>query len=150
MTTTVDAPRAGAPWHFWLATLIGLLWNAYGAYDYWMTKTGGDAYLRTSGMNDAQVAQYHSMPAYMTAVWAVGVWGGLLGAILMLARSRWAFHVFLASLAAFLVSLVYAFGLSDEAKVMGQQMVIVDAVILAGCVFFVWYSRLMGKRGVLR
>jgi hypothetical protein len=68
----------------------------------------------------------------------------------MLGRSRWAFHVFVASLAAFLLSLVYSFGLSDQAKVMGQQMVIVDAVILAGCVFFVWYSRLMAKRGVLR
>jgi len=150
MTATVDAPRASAPWHFWLASLVGILWNGFGAYDYWMSNTSGDVYLRSSGMSDAQIAYFHAMPAYMTGVWAVGVWGGLLGAILMLARLRWAFPVFVASLAAFLASLVYYFVLTDGMKVNGQRMVIMDAVILAGCLFYVWYSRLMAKRGVLR
>jgi hypothetical protein len=86
----------------------------------------------------------------MTADWAIGVWGGLLGALLLLARTRYAFHVFVASLAVFVVMLVYTYGLTDGAKVMGQQGMIFNLVILAGCLFFVWYSRLMTKRGVLR
>lgn len=150
MTATVDAPRASAPWHFWLATLVAILWNSFGCYDYWMSQTGGDAYFHSSGMSDAQIAYFHAMPAYMTGVWAIGVWGGLAGAILMVARMRLAFPVFAASLTAFAASLVYYFALSDGLKVNGSRMVIMDAVILAGCVFFVWYSRLMAKRGVLR
>lgn len=151
MTATADtAPRAAAPLHFWIVSVIAVLWNAYGAYDYFMSKTQGDAYFHKMGMNDAQIGFMHGYPVWMVAVWAIGVWGGLLGAVLLLARSRYAFHVFVASLAAFLVSLVYTYALSDGSKVMGSMGMIMQLVVLAGCVFFVWYSRLMTKQGVLR
>jgi hypothetical protein len=150
MTATADAPRASAPWHYWVVTVLAIAWNAFGAYDYFMTKTGGDAYLKKMGENDVQIAHMHAYPVWMTADWAIGVWGALLGSLLLLARTRYAFHVFVASLAAFLVMLVYTYGLSDGGKVMGQQGMIFNGVILALCVFFAWYSRAMAKRGVLR
>jgi hypothetical protein len=150
MTATTETPRASAPWHYWLVTVVAIVWNAFGAYDYFMSKTGGDAYMKKAGMSDGQIAHMHAYPIWMTADWAIGVWGGLLGALLLLARTRYAFHVFVASLAAFVVMLVYTYGLTDGAKVMGQQGMIFNLVILAGCLFFVWYSRLMTKRGVLR
>jgi hypothetical protein len=150
MTATAEAPRTSAPWHYWVVTVVAILWNAFAAYDYFMNKTGGDAYMKKAGMTDAQIAHMHAFPVWMTADWAIGVWGGLLGALLLLARTRYAFHVFVASLAAFVVMLVYTYVLSDGAKVMGQQGMIFNMIILAGCLFFVWYSRLMTKRGVLR
>lgn len=150
MTATADAPRAGAPWHYWVVGLVALLWNGYAAYDYFMSKTGGVDYLRKSGMTDAQIAHMQSYPAWMTAVWAVGVWGAFAAALLLLARMRYAVHVFALSLAAFVVMLVYTYLLSDGGAVMGQQGMIFNAVILAGCVFFTWYAWTMTKRGVLR
>jgi hypothetical protein len=150
MTATAEAPRASAPWHYWLVTAVAILWNGYGAYDYFMSKTGGDAYLKKMGMTDAQVAHMHAYPAWMTADWAIGVWVGLLGALLLVARTRYAFHVFVVSLAAFLVMLVYTYGLSDGLKVMGSQGMVFNLIILALCVFFAWYARMMTKRGVLR
>lgn len=150
MTATAEAPRASAPWHYWLVTAVAILWNGYGAYDYFMSKTGGDAYLKKMGMTDAQVAHMHAYPAWMTADWAIGVWVGLLGALLLVARTRYAFHVFVVSLAAFLVMLVYTYGLSEGLKVMGSQGMLFNLIILALCVFFAWYARMMTKRGVLR
>jgi hypothetical protein len=150
MTATADAPRTSAPWHYWVVTVLAILWNAFGAYDYFMTKTAGDAYLRKMGETDVQIAHMNAYPVWMTADWAIGVWGALLGSLLLVARTRYAFHVFVASLAAFLVMLVYSYLLSDAGKVMGQQGMIFNLVILALCVFFVWYSRAMTKRGVLR
>jgi len=150
MTATADAPRASAPWHYWVVTALAVLWNGFGAYDYFMTKTGGDAYLRKMGENEAQIAHMHAYPAWMTADWAIGVWGGLLAALLLIARTRYAFHVFVVSLAAFLVMLVYTYGMSDGGKVMGQQGMIFNLVILAFCLLFTWYSWTMTKRDVLR
>ena len=150
MTTATDTPRAGAPWHFWVIAIVSLLWNSFGAYDYAMSHLKGDAYYRQMHMTDAQIAYMHSYPAWMTAVWAIGVWGALLGSVLLIARSRYALPVFVASLAGFLMSLVYSYLLSDGAKTMGQGGTIMELVILVGCLFFVWYARLMAKRGVLR
>lgn len=149
-TTANDAPRAGAPWHFWLVAVVAVLWNSFGAYDYTMSQLKGDAYYHQMKMTDAQIAYMHAYPAWMVAVWAIGVWGAALGSVLLIVRSRYATPVFTASLAGFVVSLVYTHLLSDGAKTMGQTGAIMELVILVGCLFFVWYSRLMAKRGVLR
>lgn len=139
------------PWHLWTVGALGLLWNAYGGYDYVMSNTQGEAYLRGAGMTDAQIAYFSAMPSWMTAVWAIGVWGAILGAILLLLRSKWALHVFIASCAAFVLSLVYQYGMSNGGEVMGgQATLIMQAVILAGCLFFIWYAWFATKRGLLR
>jgi hypothetical protein len=65
------AAKAAIPWHFWVVVIVGLLWNGYGCYDYFMTTTGGEEYLRSYGMTEEQIAYYAAVPSWMT-----GVWGG--------------------------------------------------------------------------
>jgi hypothetical protein len=138
------------PWHVWLVGVVALLFNAIGAFDYVMSMTQGASYLAKAGMTPAQIAHYMEMPTWMTAVWAIGVWGAMLGSLLILLRNRLAVPVFAVSLAAFLVSLVYTYVLTNGGEIMGGQMAIVSAVITVLLIFFIWYSRLMTKRGVLR
>ena len=149
------------PWHLWAVGAVSLLWNAYGGYDYTMSMTQGAAYLASAGMTPDQIAYYEAMPVWMTAIWAVGVWGGVLGSLLLLLRNKLAFPVFAVSFGAFLFSLLYTYGLSDGGKVMGFMMqdgvkvassvvMIRNVVIAAGCAFFTWYAWTMSKKGVLR
>jgi hypothetical protein len=141
---------ARTPWHYWLVAAIAVLWNGFGAYDYICSNTQGDAYLRSMGMTEAQISYFHAMPAWMTGVWALGVWGAVAGSVLLLFRSRWALHAYVASLIGLLLSLVYTHLMSNGGEVMGQQGVVMNAVITAGAIFFVWYAWRMTKRGVLR
>jgi hypothetical protein len=149
------------PWHLWAVGAVSLLWNAYGGYDYTMSMTQGAAYLASAGMTPDQVAYYEAMPVWMTAIWAVGVWGGVMGSLLLLLRNKLAFPVFAVSFGAFLFSLLYTYGLSDGGKVMGFMMqdgvkvassfiIIFNVVIAACCAFFTRYARTMSKKGVLR
>jgi hypothetical protein len=139
-----------APWHLWLIGVLGLLWNGFGVYDYLMTVTRGEAYLRGMGMTDPQIAYFNAMPSWMTGVWAVGVWGALLGTVLLLLRSRWAVPAFRASIAALIISLLYTYVLSDGARVMGSQVVVMNAVVTAAAALFLWYASVMRRRGLLR
>jgi hypothetical protein len=141
--------RDRAPWHLWLVGVIAILWNGFGAYDYTMTNLQGDEYLLKMGMTQAQLAYFHDMPAWMTAVWALGVWGALLGSVLLLARRRWALPAFVVSLLAVVMSLVYAFLLSNGAELMGEYSGM-QFVVLAGAIAFAWYAWWMTRRGVLR
>ena len=139
------------PWHLWVVGLLGLLWNGFGAYDYIMSHgAGADDYMSGMGMTEAQLAYMEAMPAWTSAPWALGVWGALLGTVLLLLRLKWAFHAFVASLIGLLISLVYSFGMSDGLAVMGTMGMVMNGIVLAGCLFFVWYSRMMMKKGVLR
>ena len=149
MTTMTDR-RTNTPWHLWVVGVIALLFNAIGAFDYVMSMTQVASYMARAGMTPAQIAHYQAMPIWMIAVWTIGVWGAVLGSVLILLRNRVAFPVFTLSLAAFLVSLVYTYVLTNGGEVMGGQMVIASVTITALLLFFIWYSRLMTKRGVLR
>ncbi len=135
--------------HLWIVGGLGLLWNGFGAYDYLASKLQGEPYYRAMGMTDAQINYMNAFPAWMMIVWPLGVWGGVLGTILLLRRSRTAAPVFLVSLIAFLISLVYTYALSDGAAVMGSAGTM-QLVVLAGCLFFAWYSRAMARKGVLK
>ena len=86
----------------------------------------------------------------MTIVWAVGVFGAFVASILLLLRRKLASPVFVLSLAAFLISLLYTYVLTDGGAIMGRQMAIASAVIAGLLVFFSGYSRFMAVRGVLR
>ena len=138
------------PWHIWLTGVIAVLFNSIGVFDFVMSMAQGAEYQASAGMTPDQIAHYQEMPGWMTVVWAVGVFGAFLASILLLLRRKLALPVFVVSLTAFLVSLLYTYVLTNGGAIMGQQMAITSAVIAGLLVFFSWYSRFMTLRGVLR
>ena len=144
-----DAPMK-TPWHLWLVGVIAVLFNAIGVFDFVMSMTQGAAYMASAGMTPDQIAHYQAMPGWMTVVWAVGVFAAFLASIFILLRKKLALPIFVLSLAAFLVSLLYTYVLTNGGAVMGQQMAITSGVITVLLIFFAWYSRFMTARGVLR
>lgn len=136
------------PWHLWPVGVAATLWNAIGCYDYFMTETKGADYMRAAGMTDGQIAYVQHLPVWYIALWAIGVWGGLLGGVLLLLRKRLAVGVFLASCVAFVLTVVYSLGLGHPPE-LGPSAYIFDGVIFFGCLFFIWYSRQSAKNGVL-
>ena len=146
MTDTVKMTTS-TPWHLWAVGGLALLWNGYGGYDYVMTQTNNAAYL--AQFTPEQRAYFDSFPMWMEVVWAVGVWGAVLGSVLLLLRSKWAFHAFLASLIAFAGSVIYG-QTSGGAAVMGTTGMVFSAAIFLLGLGFVMYSRMMTRKGVLR
>ena len=138
------------PWHLWLVGVVAVLFNSFGVYDFVMSMTQGAAYMAKAGMTPEQISHYQQIPGWMTVVWAVGVFGAFLASILLLARNKLAFPAFALSLAAFLVSVLYTYVLTNGGAIMGPQMAIMSAVIAGLLILFTWYSRFMAARGVLR
>lgn len=147
----MNAPALSAriPWHFWAVGVFALMWNGFGCYDYYMTNTSGDEYMRNMGMEADQIAYFLGKPAWLTAIWAIGVWGGLLGAILLLIRNKWAVEVFIVSFLAYVVSLIDAYFL-DPMEGGAGDMAGMQALIFILCVFFIWYAKRARKNGLLR
>ena len=138
------------PWHLWAVGVFALLFNAIGVFDFVMSMAQGATYQASAGMTPEQIAHYQQMPGWMTVVWAVGVFGAFGASVLLLMRRRQAFAAFVVSLAAFLVSLLYTYVLTNGGAVMGTQMAVTSAVIAALLALFAWYARAMTARGVLR
>ncbi len=142
-----DAPGK-TPALLWIVGIVALLWYAMGCYDYVMTMTGNAAYL--GALTPEQVEFVTTKPSWTVGFWALAVWSGLLGALLLLMRKALAANVFLISFLASLVANAHSFLVSDGAATLGTASMIFTGVIIALSLAFVAYARAMEGRGVLR
>jgi hypothetical protein len=135
------------PWHLWVIGIVALLWNLFGAYDYLMTQTENAAYM--SRFTAEELEYWYGFPTWVVAAWAVAVWGGVLGAVLLLLKKRLAAPVFLVSFLAMVLTSIHNFLLSDGVAVMGGAAVAFSAVIFLFALGLWLYARAMARQGVL-
>jgi len=148
MSENGTTTTAKTPWHIWVVGVIAVLWNAMGAFDYLMTETQNEGYM--GKFTPEQLDFFYGFPAWMVAFWAIAVWGGVLGAVLLLLKKKLAAPVFLVSFLCMAVTAVRNFVFANGIEVMGTGGAIFSAVIFVFALFLVVYSRTMKNGGVLR
>ena len=150
---TVNEGRS-TPAHLWIVGVIALLWNGFGSYDYLMTRMRNTDYI--AGMMpgtspDAVLAYVDSFPVWAQAGWAVGVWGGLAGAILLLIRNKWAVWAFALSFIGAVLGLGYQLANPGGPASMHEgAAAFMPYAIIAFAAFLAWYAWTQEKKGVLR
>jgi hypothetical protein len=146
---------AKTPWHLWVIGLLATLWNAGGAYDYTMTQTRNMDYLTTAAEGagvsvDVMIDYYGGFPALFDALWALGVWGALAGSVLLLLRSRFAFHAFVISILGLVGTTVYTVTSDMPDELASPMMWVFTAAIWLSVILLAWYSKRMTAAGVLK
>lgn len=101
----------------------------------------------TAGMTASQSEIYLSLPAWINVVFAVGVFGGLVGSILLALRRRAARAVFAASLVGYALLFAGDAYHGVFAAIPSQLGILAVVVLIAAALFGA--SRLAGKRGLL-
>jgi hypothetical protein len=148
MQDQVESDKPSTPWHLWAVGVVGLLWSAIGAMDYVMTQTRNEAYM--GAFTPEQLAFFYGIPGWAVATWALAVWGGVVGSILLLLKKRHAVAVFLASLIAMLITAFQNYGLSNGMEVMGDAFGLgFTALIFLISLALYLYARAMQRKGLL-
>src|SRR5688500_8850972 len=126
------ASLASVPLWFKLIGLLAVLWNGFGVAMYLSTVgVFGDP---MAGLSEAERAAAASIPAWITAAFAIGTFAGLIGSLGLLLRKAWAVPVLIVSLIALLVMEGWILFLSGMVEVAGLAVPItvsVGAVLLA-------------------
>ena len=92
-----------------------------------------------------------SFPVWASAMWAIGVWGSVLGSILLLMRWRHAVTAFAVSFVAAAINFAFETTMETMPQLEGSAMSkVMPLVILAAIVLQWWYARRMRAAGVLR
>lgn len=131
-------------WSFWLIAAVALLWNLAGCINFLVQ------------LNPAMLAHYRlaeqviieGRPLWATAGFAVAVFGGAAGSVLMLRGRSAALPVFVLSLAGVLLTMVHTLG-GEVPLELGEMLGIVLLPILFA-LFLVSYSRHALKKGWIR
>ncbi|AKQ42593.1 putative membrane protein [Aurantiacibacter atlanticus] len=151
----ITEDRPATPWHIWVVGVVSLLWNAGGAYDYLMTQSRNMDYLQATADRvnmpiDMMVGYYTGFPAWADATWTLGVWGAVFGSLLILLRSRYAFHAFIVSVIGIIGTTIYTLGSSVLAELTSNYAMLFSAAIAVVTVLLAIYSRRQTAAGVLR
>jgi hypothetical protein len=136
------------PLWFWVVSAAMLLWNGVGVMAYIADATIGAEALKA--LPDAERALRESRPAWATAAFAVAVFGGAVGCLLLLVRSRWALPVLVVSLIGVIVQMTHAFLIANSFEVYGPGGLIMPVMVLVLSLCLVWFARRARMRGWLR
>lgn len=139
---------------YWIAALASLIWTSFGGFDYLMSKLRDVQYLAgATGSEEGarqMLAMIDAMPLWAHFLWGLGVWSSVLGAVLLLLRSRFAAPAFLVSLVAAALSFAHQATLTMPEALNTPASKVMPLVILAGIVVQWWWARRQAARGVLR
>ena len=142
------------PIHLWIVGILSLLWNAFGAYDYVMTRMRDTDYLAAMMPEidpNAMLAWIDSFPLWAQFGWGLGVWLGLIGSALLLVRNRLAVHAFALSLIGAVIGLGYQIAMAPPlAGAEGPLYAIMPWVIIGVALALFLYARAQKASGVLR
>jgi hypothetical protein len=111
----------------------GLLWNVYGIVQFAGTAFASRADLLAKGFSPPMADLYVSLPAWMTGAFALGIFGGAVGCLLLLLGRREAVAVLAVSLAGYVTLFLGDVALGVFALFGTAQVVVISAtVIIAG------------------
>ena len=143
MSTSSTKPNTA----FWIIGIVALLWNLMGVLAYIQ-----QAYMTAedlAALPADQQALYENVPAWVTAAFALAVFGGALGCILLLLRKKLATFVFIISFISILAQMTYNFFMSKAMEVYGPGGMIMPLMVVLIGGFLIWYSKKMERQGIL-
>jgi len=133
---------------FWIIGVVAVIWNGMGVNAYLQTAFKTEA--ATAELNADQIALMDSLPAWMTALFALAVFSGVLGSIALLMRKKVAVTLFLVSfLTATIQQLYWLFGTDAVETFSEQQPYLMPILIIVFSAFLMWYSKDQKGKGVL-
>lgn len=125
-------------WSFWVICVVALIWNVMGSANFIMQ------------MNPDMLAQYPeaaksliaSRPMWATGAFAIAVFVGVIGDILLILKKATAFYLFVISFLGVIVTNIHTFQVSSAIDIwIGSLMSLFIAA------FLIWYSQLVTRKG---
>ncbi len=125
-------------WSFWVICIVALVWNAMGSINFVMQMNPA----MLANYPDAAKALIADRPVWATVAFAVAVFGGLFGDLLLLLRKAAASHWFVASLLGVIVVNVHTFLATSAMDIwVGSLLSLLVAAFLIG------YTQVVKRKG---
>jgi len=133
-----------AHWSFWAIGAIALLWNVLGCVNF-IVQLDPDM---VSAYRASERAIIEGRPLWASAGFAVAVFGGAIGSLLLLLRRRSAFYCFIASLLGVIVTMGHTLGI--DIKFGTGEILGIVVMPLAVAAFLVGYTKFAASKGWTR
>lgn len=127
------------PIWFWIVSVIALIWNGLGVHGYISQAYKTAAY--TDAYTSEQLEVMNNLPAWYTALFAIAVFLGAIGSLLLLLRKQFAKSLLIISFLAATIQMFYFLFISDLNGVDFSANKIMAYIIIVFAAFLVWFSK---------
>jgi len=125
-------------WSFWLVCVVALIWNLLGSINF-ITQMQPEL---LANYPDAAKSLIASRPVWATGGFAIAVFVGAFGDMLLLLKKAFAYYLFIASFLGVLVTSIHTFQVTSAVDIWVGSMM---SFAVAG--FLIWYSKLVQRKG---
>ena len=129
-----DRTAGGVHWSFWIISAFTLMFNIMGVMNYFVQMNADSL----ASFPESYRPIIEGRPAWATTAFAIAVFGGSLGCLLLLLRKSAAFYVLIASLIGVIVTMMHIFGVAGLRSFEIWIGVLMQLVVTA---FLIWYSK---------
>jgi hypothetical protein len=133
-----DKTETGVHWSFWAISAFALIWNVLGSANY-LSQMNADI---VASLPETHRAIIDGRPVWATGGFAIAVFGGALGGLLLLLRKSTAVTLFIVSLLGTIVTMVHTVNVARSPVEFSFAdsfvMIVLPLLVVA---FLIWYSK---------
>ncbi|WP_036383153.1 hypothetical protein [Muricauda sp. MAR_2010_75] len=139
---------AKPPVWFWVVSVIALLWNLMGVFNYLNQAFNQVAILES--MDQAQREAFEGIPAWATAAFALAVFTGLIGSIGLLLCKKWAKPLFIVSLITAVAQFIHWLFISGAVEAFGPSTYTMPIIVVIIGIYLIFFSKQGIQKGWLK
>lgn len=134
-------------WSFWVIGAVALTWHVMGSANY-LLQTSAEF---VAGLPDTHRAIINGRPVWATGGFAVAVFGGAIGSLLLLLRKSSALYLFVASLFGVLMAAIHTVNVAmSNSGFTGGEVVVMIVLPVVVAALLTWYSAWARGKGWTR
>ena len=135
---------ASVHWSFWIISAVALLWNVLGGINFLVQMNAESL----AAYREVERAIIEGRPAWATGAFAIAVFGGALGCLLLLLRKSLAFYLFMASALGVMITIAHTLAVVGSTSGFGPvEIVFIVLMPVLVAAFLIWYSKLAERKG---
>ena len=139
-----DETVGSVHWSFWAIGVVTLIWNIMGVITFFVQMNAG----MVAAMPETHRAIIEVRPAWATGAFAIAVFSGALGCILLLLRKSAAYYLFIVSLLGVIVTMAHTLGnASSTIDFSPFEILMMILMPLMVAAFLIWYSKQAESKG---
>ena len=136
-----DKTAGGVHWSFWAIGAVALIWNVMGVINYFVQMNPD----MVASYRESERAIIEGRPAWATGAFAIAVFGGALGSLLLLLRKSAAYYVYIVSLLGVIVTMIHTLGVGIDFGLGEILGIILMPLVVAA--LLLWYSKQAESKG---
>jgi len=135
---------SGTHWSLWVVGLLAIIWHGLGCMNFFMQLNPE----MLAQMPESHRSIAESRPVWATAAFAISVFCGVIGGVLLLLKKRAAISMFLLSLIGAIVATVQGVTMGGALSLFGPAeiaMAVLGPLVLG--IFLVWFAKAASSKG---